>query len=142
MITPQDIRNILYRDCKGFGIKDVYVVFEGDEGDSDEVPAVDSKKGLQSERIVVYIKNQQPGTYWKKNFDEVNIQVPRIQNRPNDIRLNELEHKALGLFDGVTGEYNNSYYLYSIDSIGTKSDRALRCHYVNVKLLFQVLNVK
>ena len=142
MITPQDIRNILYRDCKAFGINEIYVVFEGDEGDSDEVPAVDSKKGLQAERIVVYIKRQQPGTYWKKNFNEVNIQVPRIQNRANAIRLQELEHKALELLEGVTGEYEGCSYLYEIDQIGTEADIKLRCHYVNVRILFQVLNVK
>ena len=109
MITPQDIRNILHRDCKAFDIDEVYVAFEGDEGDSDEIPAVDSKKGLQTERIVVYVKRQQPGTYWIKNFNEVNIQVPRIQNRANCIRMQELEHKALELFDGITGEYGSGH---------------------------------
>jgi hypothetical protein len=142
MITPQDIRNILYRDCKAFGIDEVYVVFEGDEGNSDEIPAIDSKKGLQAERIVVYVKRQQPGTYWIKNFNEVNIQVPRIQNRANCIRMQELEHKALELLDGITGEYEGCSYLYQIDQIGTEADTALKCHYVNVILLFQVLNVK
>ena len=142
MITPQDIRNILYRDCKAFGISAVYVVFEGDAGNSDEVPAVDSRKGLQVERIVVYVKHQQPGTYWKKNFNEVNIQVPRIQSRANTIRLQELEHEALELLDSVTGEYEGCNYLYQIDQIGTEADTALKCHYVNVRLLFQVLNVK
>lgn len=142
MITPQDIRNILHRDCKNFGINEVYVVFEKDEGSSDEVPAVDSKNGLQTERIVVYVKRQQSGTYWIKNFNEVNIQVPRIQNRANCIRLQELEHKSIELLDGVSGEYDGCSYLYQIDQIGTEADIELRCHYVNVKLLFQVLNVK
>ena len=118
MITPQDIRNILYRDCKAFGIDEVY------------------------ERIVVYVKRQQPGTYWIKNFNEVNIQVPRIQNRANCIRMQELEHKALELLDGITGEYEGCSYLYQIDQVGTEADTALKCHYVNVRLLFQVLNVK
>lgn len=141
MITPQDIRNILYNDCHAFGIDEVYVVFEGDEGNSDEIPTVKSKYGLQKERVVVYVKGQQPGTYWKKNFNEVNIQVPRINNRANTIRLNELEHKALEVLDDVVGEYGGCSYYYKIDSIGTEADTALKCHYVNVRILFQVLNV-
>lgn len=140
MITPQDIRNILYRDCKAFGIGEVYAVFEGDDGDSSEVPAVSSEDGLQTERIVIYVKSQQPGTYWRKSFAEVNIQVPRIQDRADAARLQELERMAMKLLDGVTGEYDGSHYLYEVDSIGTEADRSLRCHYVNARILFQVLN--
>ena len=45
------------------------------------------------------------------------------------------------VLDDVVGEYDGSSYYYSIDSIGTEADTALKCHYVNVRILFQVLNV-
>ena len=41
-----------------------------------------------------------------------------------------------------TGSYNGSFYRYSIYNIGTEADTALKCHYVNVSVLFEVLNVK
>lgn len=129
MIVTTDIGNILYRDCKTFGI--------------DIVPNGETLTGeLRSERIVIHAKKQQPGTYWKKSFAEVNLCVPDIGlNSANSIRLNELERQANYLFDSVS-TYDGTTYRYSIDSIGTEADTALKCHYVNVRILFEVLNVK
>lgn len=54
MIVTTDIGNILYRDCKAFGIG--------------IVPAGETLTGeLTSERIVIHTKKQQPGKYWKKS---------------------------------------------------------------------------
>lgn len=130
MIVTTDIANILYRDCQTFGI--------------DIVPHGKKLTGeLKSERIVIHSKSQQPGTYWKKSFVEVNLCVPDLKKgEANTIRLNELEKEAQELFDGVTGHYDRVSYFYSIDSIGTEEDTDLKCHYVNVRLLFEVLNVK
>lgn len=130
MIVTTDIANILYRDCQIFGI--------------DIVPHGKKLMGeLKSERIVIHSKNQQPGTYWKKSFVEVNLCVPDLKKgEANTIRLNELEKQAQELFDGVTGRYDGVSYFYSIDSIGTEEDTDLKCHYVNIRLLFEVLNVK
>lgn len=130
MITTTDIANILYRDCKAFGI--------------DIVPDGETLMGeLTSERIVIHAKKQQPGTYWKKSFAEVNLCVPDLEdNSANSIRLNELEREANRLFDDVVSTYDGTRYRYSIESIGTEADTALKCHYVNVRILFEVLNVK
>lgn len=110
----------------------------------DIVPAGETLTGeLKSERIVIHTKKQQPGTYWKKSFAEVNLCVPNLsENEANTIRLNELERKAGKLFDDVVSTYDGMTYRYSIDSIGTEADTALKCHYVNVRILFNVLNVK
>ena len=130
MIVTTDIGNILYRDCKIFGI--------------DIVPAGETLTGeLKSERIVIHTKKQQPGTYWKKSFAEVNFCVPDLsENEANAIRLNELEREVMKHFDNVVSIYDGTTYNYSIESIGTEKDTALKCHYVNARILFEVLNVK
>ena len=130
MIVTTDIGNILYRDCKAFGI---YIV-----------PAGEALTGeLKSERIVIHTKKQQPGTYWKKSFAEVNLCVPDLsENEANSIRLNELEREAVKFFDDEVSTYDGTTYRYSIESIGAEADTALKCHYVNVRILFEVLNVK
>ena len=130
MIVTTDIGNILYRDCKAFRI--------------DIVPAGESLMGeLKSERIVIHTKKQQPGKYWKKSFAEVNLCVPDLsENEANTIRLNELERQAMKRFDDVESSYDGTRYRYSIESIGTEADTALKCHYVNIRILFEVLNVK
>lgn len=128
MIVTTDIANILYRDCKAFGI--------------DIVPQGKTLVGeLKSERIVIHAKKQQPGKFWKKSFAEVNLCVPDLsENEANTIRLQELEREAGKQF-GIVGNYDNTVYRYSIDSISTEADTALKCHYVNVRVLFEVLNV-
>lgn len=138
MITSQSIGDILRSVSTGLGIDEVYVVMPGDDANSDEL----SKGEIKAERVVVYPKEQVLDTYWIKSYNEINIVVPRIQNRPNRIRLEELESKAISLFDGITGHSNGISYYYSIDSIGTKTDPAMNCEYVFVTILFEVLNVK
>lgn len=69
--------------------------------------------------------------------------VPDLsENEANTIRLNELEREAMKRFDDVVSTYDGTTYRYSIESIGTEADTALKCHYVNVRILFEVLNVK
>lgn len=128
MIVTTDIANILYRDCKAFGI--------------DIVPQGETLKGeLKFERIVIHSKKQQPETYWKRSFVEVNLCVPDLrENEANSIRLGELEREAMKRFDAVEN-YDGTVYRYSVESIGTEEDTALKCHYVNVRILFEVLNV-
>lgn len=131
MIVTTDIANILYKDCKAFGME-VY--------QSGNIP--DEDKELSSERIIIIAKSQSPEAIWKKGFVEVNLCVPDMDGKANLIRLQELERKAQGVLDDIVGEFDGSSYYYLIDQIGTEADTALKCHYVNVRLLFQVLNVK
>ena len=131
MIVTTDIANILYKDCQALGM-DVY--------QSGNIP--DEDKELSSERVIIIAKSQSPEAIWKKGFVEVNLCVPDMDGKANLIRLQELERKAQEVLDDVVGEFDGSSYYYSIDQIGTEADTALKCHYVNVRLLFQVLNVK
>ena len=135
MITTTDIGNILYKDCKAFGIE---IVPDGETLTGETLTGE-----LKSERIFIHSKKQQPGTYWKKSFAEVNLCVPDLsENSANSIRLNELERQAQSILDDVVETYDGNRYRYSIDSIGTEADTALKCHFVNVRILFEVLNVK
>ena len=131
MIATTDIANIIFKDCKAFGISEVYQRGNIPEGK------------VNTERIVVYPKTQQPDTYWEKGYVEVNLCVPLSRSGKADlIRLNELGRKAKEMFkDGVVGQYDGSWYRYSSETIGIEEDKELCCYYVNVKLLFEVLNV-
>lgn len=130
MIVTTDIGNILYRDCKAFGIE---VYQEGNILDGE----------VTTERIIIRTKSQSPSKYWKKGFVEVNLCVPDIEpDTANLLRLAELERQAMSILDDVVSSYDGTRYRYSIDSIGTEADTALKCHYVNVRILFETLNVK
>lgn len=129
MIVTTDIGNILYRDCKAFGIE-VY--------QKGNIPAGE----VTTERVIIRTKSQSPSKYWKRDFVEVNLCVPDIEpDTANLIRLAELERQAMSILNDVVSSYDGTTYYYSIDSISTEADTALKCHYVNVRILFEVLNV-
>lgn len=134
MIVTTDIQDILYKDCKAIGISEIY--------ENGTVPTGE----VTTERIVIIAKSQQPGTYWKKDFVEVNLVVPDVNTdngqQANLIRLQELERIAQPKLDDVCGTYDGTRYTYSIAQIGIEEDTDLKCHFVNVKILFNVLNVK
>lgn len=128
MIVTTDIQNILYRDLSVFGI---------DRYQSGNIPSGEVTK----ERITIKAKSQTDGKYWEGSFVEVNFCVPNINGKANLIRLGEIEREANLLLKSVTGKYDGTTYNYSKHSISTEEDTALKCHFINVRILFNVLNV-
>lgn len=129
MIVTTDIADILYRDCKAFGIEIV----------SFGKTLIDE---LKDERITIHVKGQTPSKYWEKCFCDVNLCVPDLGVKiANTLRLKELERKAKELFKSVTGEFDGTRYNYEIDTIHIETDTALKCHFINCRILFNALNV-
>lgn len=130
MIVTTDIADILYQNCKAFGI--------------DIVPFGKTLTGeLKGERITIHVKGQTPSKYWEKCFCDVNLCVPDLGlGIANTLRLKELERKAKELFKSVTGEFDGTRYNYEIDTIHIEADTALKCHFINCRILFNALNVK
>lgn len=127
MILTTDIANILYKDCQRFGLK---VYKKG------VIP-----QGINDERIIINAGLQQSGTYFKASFVNVNFVVPnKDSGNANTKRLNELEH--LGATLESSGWLNDFFYRYSPESIQVIEDEDLKSYFVNVRLLFEVLNVK
>jgi hypothetical protein len=129
MIVTTDIADILYQDCKDFGIE--------------IVPFGETLTGeLTKERITIHVKGQTPEKIWEKCFVEVNLCVPDLSpTEANFPRLKELERIAKERFRSVVGTYDSTSYLYEVDTISIEADTALKCHFVNIRLLFNVLNV-
>lgn len=133
MITSGDVANIIYRDCKGFNVS-VYKFGNFPTGE------------VNNEYITVRAKSQEIGTYWKKGFVEVNYVVPDIQGDGKMVadirRMTEIERLMTSKLDDYAGVFDASIYSYSVYSTSHEEDLALKCHFVNCRLLFKVLNVK
>ncbi len=128
MITTTDAANILYKDSAIFGMP----VFQ--EGNV-PIGNVDEEG-----RVVIHTKEQSPDTIWKKGFLEVNLFVADTKHgNANLLRLNELERLAIKSFHG-TGEYDGTTYKYLVQSTRPLENKDLKAHYVNVKMLFKVMN--
>ena len=133
MIVTTDIADILYQDCKAFGIE---IVPFG------KTISEETTKPLEKERIIIHVKGQTPEKIWEKCFVEVNLCVPDLGvNIAHTLRLKALERTAKEKFRSVTGTFDGTRYLYEVDTISIEADTALKCHFVNCRLLFNVLNV-
>lgn len=135
MITTGDVYCILHKVCEQFGITEIY-------------DGLDEPKGkIKSERIVIRTDSQGNGKIWEKSFVNINFCTPlNIDGSANTVRLNEIERMVKPVFkNGDVIEYNGSTCNYENGGDGWMSreaDTALKCHYVNVRILFEVLNVK
>lgn len=131
MITSTDIQTILYKKAQLLGVKEVYK-----EGNI-------MSGNYSTERVVILNNSAEPGTYWRIGFMNVNICVPDLDRdfTANLTRLSELESLAYDVFS-ETGKMKGLAYTYDVDSTNIEEDRAAHSHYVNIRILFEVLNVK
>lgn len=128
MITTTDAANILYKDCAIFGMP----IFHADNAPDGFI----EKDG----RVVIHMKAQTPESIWKKGFLEVNLFVADTKYGSSDlIRLNELERMAIKSFKD-TNVFDGTTYKYVVASTRTFENKDLKAHYINVKVLFKVLN--
>ena len=136
MITKADIENILLDVCEPFGITDI----------TTEPPTLDDKTGdgLSKEMLEIFVNKEGDGKLWLPRFADVNVCIPDFKSgRQNAPRLEEVERIAGQLFPKtyVSGVLYGSRYRFKRDSIGIEQDKPLRCHYVNVRILFETINV-
>lgn len=133
MIVTGDIYKILFDRVKeAFGI--------GTESIYDSWNPI--KSHLKEEAIVIVTSTPiEPDTYWEKAFAHVNICVPDYLGEVNKQRLTALERMACAwIGQGFTGVYDGTRYRVGKDSLGLERDDALKCSYVNLVLLFEILN--
>lgn len=129
MITTSDIGDIIYKDCKVFGIP-VYRFGNIPEG------------VVKTDRITIYVKTLVPDDIWSSVFVNVNFCVPDIKGKADLKKLKTYEREARLKLDDVTKMYDGTRYVYTISSSGIEEDLALKCHFINIRLKFDVLNVK
>ena len=135
MMTPEDIKNILYRKCRE--------VFPDIPAYKDVHPPVTERD--VSERIVINVlsMNNDP---WSKGYVNVNQFVPYDKSlkylTPNGPRLRELGNIAEDEFRSVYFNEPAGRGVYSIDSISTEHDEATWSYFVNVRLFIKTNNFK
>lgn len=98
---------------------------------------------IHSERVVIVVKDVSKAPIFSRGFVEVNFCVPDIDGRADHARLQEWESQAVNHFwDDVVGDYGDTVYRYGLYSHGISIDEDLGCHFANIRLLFETLNVR
>lgn len=132
------------------GTKDIEEVVIRAVADSGLIPpdsvfvAGDCPAGkVTEERAVVTVKEVSRGPIFNRGFAEVNLCVPDRKGRADHGRLQELESSAVTFFgDDAVGEHGGTVYRYGLHSHSLHADADLGCRFVNIRLLFETLNVR
>lgn len=127
MIASTDIGDILYAASKNLGIPRYQL---------GNIPS----GTVSSDRMVIVRPKLQEEKYWNKAYPYINIEVPDINGKADITKLQYYERQAYRLFDDIVGEYDGTSYYYSVDTIGIEDGTDLKCHYVSVRILFEILN--
>ncbi len=142
MITEIDAGHIVYDDLSFLGLERrlkghlLKGTLDGDEPVADE--------NILEDGLVVIIPKSRTSnaTYFNNGTIEVNILVPDISEETNP-SVNVLLHKALDVLDEVkVGCHEGTWYRYSVRSHGIEEESRLKCHYANITIDFETLNVR
>jgi len=143
MISTYDIQKILYTDCKGI---DFNSIFANSAYGGKSIPVYHGfntpKGAVTTPRVTLHIKEGVGGTYWNKRYVEVNLSIPDLEEDIADMHLlGKAENKILSHFKKPrAGEIDGGSYEYSLESNSQEQDSQLRCHFVHIRLQFQILN--
>ena len=132
------------------GTKDIEEVVIGAVRDSGLIPpdsvfvSGDCPEGkVTEERAVITVKEAARGPVFNRGFVEVSLRVPDKGGRADHVRLQELESAAVERFmDDAVGEHGGTVYRYGLHSHSIHADADLGCRSVDIRLLFETLNVR
>lgn len=128
MIGTTDIANLLYKACTKKGIE-VYQYGNIPRGE------------VTTPRVTIHVKSGSDETWWRKGFAEVNFNIPDLEDGTADlITLGEYERDAWKLLK-FTDVFDDTTFQFKVSSTEVMQDTQFKCHYVNARVLYRVINV-
>lgn len=101
-------------------------------------------ESVPDEGMIVIIPKQVSAdkTYFNDCTIEVNVLQKDLEGECNP-NLNKLLKVAVAaLNDNKVGQKDGIWYRYSVRSHGIEQEEKLKCHYANITIDFEILNVK
>lgn len=142
MITEQEIGHIIYDALKPMGLEmrlKGHLKMGRLDGES---PIVDEDVPEEGMIVIIPKRITNDKTYFNNCTVEVNILMPDV-NEETNFGLNALFRKAYDILDGSDADNaDGDWYRWSVQSYGVESEDKLKCHYVNITLFFEILNVR
>lgn len=137
MITERTISHILFDDLEFMGMKTYIKYHLPDEEASTEDRIEPNGRIVIRPKVVNADK-----TYFQDCTVEVNIALPDIEGEM-DTKLDDLCKKAYDeLNDDKCGNKDGEFYRYHVQRYSIEDEPNLSCHYANLTILFEILNVK
>lgn len=147
MMTEIDAGHVIYRDLEildsdGYGLERRLKGHLHTGRLDGESPMVG--ESVPDEGMVVIIPKSMSAdrTYFNGCTIEVNILMRDIEDETNP-KMNLLLKEALKVLQAdKTGCFEGTWYRYSVRSHGIEQESGLHCHYANITIDFETLNVR
>lgn len=127
MVTESEAGNIIYRDCRKFGVS----VFQG---------FLKSERPKETEWISITPKPVTKGRIWDKCYIEVNWMIPDKAGLADLTRLHTIERLLIKGLESFGG-YDGNPYRYEVESTQIIEAESYKSHYVNARVLFKSMNI-
>lgn len=142
MITEIDAGHVIYDDLAFMGLERRLKGHLRNGSLDGEKPMMG--EDIPDDGMIVILPKQMSAdkTYFNECTIEVNILMKDLQGETNP-NLNELMKMAIGaLSDSKVGKIEDEWYRYSVRSHGIEEESKRECHYANITIDFETLNVK
>lgn len=137
MITQKAIAHIIFDDVQFLGMETYIKYHTPDELEEHETRIEDDGRIVIRPKFVANDK-----TYFNDCTVEVNIALPDIEGETNP-NLDDLCRQAVEeLNNDKCGNRDGEFYRYHVQRFSTEDEPNLNCHYVNITILFEILNVR
>lgn len=137
MLTQKTICHIIYDDLRPLGLPEYIKYHLPDERVDSETKIEDGGRIVIRPKFVTGDK-----TYFNDCTVEVNIAVPDIDGEANPLIDTLFRQASEILNDDQCGNKEGEFYRYSIQRFSTEDEPNLNCHYMNITVLFEILNVR
>ncbi len=142
MITEIDAGHIIYDDLDSMSLERRLKGHLKKGSLNGEEPMI--SEHVPEEGLVVILPKQVSAD--KKYFNDctivVNILLKDVEGETNP-KINELLKEAFNLLNAdKVGEYADTWYRYSVRSHGIEAEARMKCHYANIVLDFEILNIR
>lgn len=142
MMTEVDAGHVIYDDLESLGLERRLKGHLHTGRLDGEKPMVG--ESVPDEGMIVILPKVMSAdhVYFNGCTIEVNILMKDIEG-DTDTRLNDRLKDALVILkDDKVGEFDGVWYRYSVRSHGIEQEGSLSCHYANITIDFETLNVK
>lgn len=137
MLTQRTISHIIYDDLRNLGIKTYIKYHLPDEKEETETRIEEGGRIVIRPKFIAADK-----TYFNDCTIEVNIAFPDIGGEASP-KVDDLCEKAFNILNNdKCGEKDGEFYRYHVQRYSVEDEPNLKCHYANLTILFEILNVR
>ena len=142
MITETDAGHIIFDDLDSLGLERRLKGHLKTGRLDGEEPMVEESVPDDGMIVVIPKSMSADKTYFNDCTIEVNILMKDLEGETNPMLEEKLKKALEVLMADKVGNIENDWYRYSVRSHGIEQEGSMNCHYANITIDFETLNVR